>query len=247
MVPIPLALLVVTLNVYQTMAQPARRYAAIHAELTALAPDVVTFQEVRRLGPKRTSVDDVLPHYHRAIDGAYVGYHLAILSKHPIRRQFRVPLPKSPDRIALGAVLDVHGTEVLVVTTHLDWQLDHHAQRQAQLEAIVKVANEFKGPVVLTGDLNFGDGEPEEQALPLTYRDAWRVLNAALPGFTWDKKSNPMALRGSLPGEPSRRLDRILARGLLPMSVKLRFSTPIAPGLFPSDHFGVSAYLRLGP
>lgn len=236
-------LTLVTLNVLQVGHQAPARYAAIQAELARLAPDVVTLQEVRRLGPRKTSADALLPGYHRAVDGGWVGYHLAILSRHPIKRTVRVPFTNNRSRMAFGAVLDVRGTEVLVLTTHLDYQLDHHAQRRKQLDMTFAAAREFSGPVVVTGDLNFGDGEAESDGIPRDYADAWRVLHPNALGLTWDNERNPMAKRGRLPGEPSRRLDRILSRGLRPQHAEIVFDEPIRDGLFPSDHFGVLASL----
>ena len=240
---VQLALVVVTLNVFQTFQSAPERYAAIEAGLQAAGADVVTLQEVRRLSASRTSVDALLKGWNRAIDGRFSGYHLAILSRHPIKRTLPIPFRNNRSRMALGAVLDVRGQEVLVITTHLNYKLKDHAARRVQLEAIVGAAAAFKGPVVLTGDFNFGDGAPEQAALPDTWGDAFRVLHPKDPGYTWDNDKNPMAMRGRLPGEPSRRLDRVFARGLRPEAAGIVFDHPVRPGLFPSDHFGVKARL----
>jgi endonuclease/exonuclease/phosphatase family metal-dependent hydrolase len=247
MSPLVFVLTVVTLNVYQTFQSPKQRYEAIAAELSTLAPDVVTFQEVARRG-KVTSVDGLLPDYYRVVQGRPGGYVQGIVSRYPIVRTIEVPFRNNRRRMALGAVIAVPtapgAREILVLTTHLDYQLDHHAQRRAQLVAILEEAGRFEGPVILTGDFNFGDGEPEGKVIPPAFVDAFRVRNEVSPGFTWDRAKNAMADAGSLAGEPSRRLDRIFVRQLEVVSSDLQFTKPVRPGLWPSDHFGLVA--RLG-
>lgn len=241
----PLLLTIVTLNVLQTGHQAELRYPAIESALQALSPDIVTLQEVRRLGPDRTSADTLLDGYHRAVDGRYRGYHLAILSRYPIKRTVRVPFRTNRARMAFGAVLDVGGTEVLVLTTHLDYQLRHHRQRRAQLTQLFAAAADFTGPAIVTGDLNFGDGAPESDAIPPSWTDAWRACHPTAPGFTWDNDKNPMARRGRLRGEPSRRLDRVIVRQMDTEESRLVLTAPIRPGLWASDHFGLFARLAV--
>ena len=238
-------LTIATLNVYQTFTNPGERYAAIDAELARMKPDIATFQEVK-LTRGGSSVDALLPGYHRVVRGRPGGYVQAIVSRFPIVRTIDVRFPNNPSRMALGAVLAVpdgdQTREVLVLTTHLDYQLDHHKQRAAQMAAIFQEAGRFQGPVIVTGDFNFGDGEPEN-VFPKDFVDTFRAVNGDAPGFTWDRQKNPMADRGSLVGEKSRRLDRIVTRGLVTKSVAIGFNQPIRPGLFPSDHFGLIAHL----
>ncbi len=241
-----LLITLVTLNVYQGFTEPAARYAAIGAELEVLAPDIATFQEVAVRGGK-SSVDGVLPgHVHRVVRGTPGGYQQAILSRWPIVRVVEVPFRNNRRRMGLGAVIEVPGFQKpwLVLTTHLDFQLEHHKQRAAQLEELLAAAATHDGPVVLTGDLNFGDGESEESVLRAPgWVDVFRDLHPKLPGFTWDRERNPMAKAGSLAGEPSRRLDRVVVRGLRGRTARVVMNTAIKPRLFPSDHFGVLATL----
>lgn len=239
-----LVLTVLTLNVLQVGHQADRRYPVIDQELQRLQADVVTLQEVRKLRRGKSSADRLSNYPHRVVDGRYRGYYLAVLSRHPIKRTLRIRFPNNRARMALGAVLDVRGKEVLVITTHLNYQLRHHRQRSQQLKTLFKEAARFEGPIIVTGDMNFGDGAPEESVVPADFVDAWRSLHPGKPGFTWDNENNPMAKRGRLRGEPSRRLDRIFARGLKPEQARIILNQPIAKRLFPSDHYGVLAVLR---
>jgi hypothetical protein len=68
------------------------------------------------------------------------------------------------------------------------------------------------------------------------------------PGYTWNIEVSDMARKGSFPGEPSRRLDRILVRSnvWVPEKIRIIGDKPVVPKnkeLFPSDHFGLIATL----
>ncbi len=245
-----------TLNVFQTFTSPAERYQAIDREIKTLNPDIATFQEVKRTNSGASSIDHLLPsHQHRVVKGRPGGYVQAIVSRYPIVRMLEVPFRNNRARMALGAVIAVPtpggSREVMVLTTHLDYQLSHHEERRAQVKAIFAAAADFNGPVAVTGDFNFGDGEAESDAIPGTYIDVWRSLNGDAPGFTWDRENNPMANKGSLVGEPSRRLDRIFWRGgralesRIVMNQMVRPADKTRPALFPSDHYGVFAKLEV--
>ena len=76
------------------------------------------------------------------------------------------------------------------------------------------------------------------------FRDAWREVHPKLPGYTWDIEKSRMAREESFPGEPSRRLDRVLFRSSHWTSTRAELlgTEPVSPKnkrLFPSDHFGL--------
>ncbi len=104
--------------------------------------------------------------------------------------------------------------------------------------------------VIFSGDFNFGDGEvPETKHLPSEYIDAWKATSKNAKGFTWNIEKSTMAREGSFPGEKSRRLDRILIRSssFAPVSAAIVGNRPVKKNfeLFPSDHFGIIADLRI--
>jgi endonuclease/exonuclease/phosphatase family metal-dependent hydrolase len=103
---------------------------------------------------------------------------------------------------------------------------------------------------IFAGDFNFGDGElPDTAHLDPRYLDLWSVLHPRDPGFTWDIEASDLARRGSFPGEPSRRLDRILLRSVFfrPTSIRIVGNEPLADrDLFPSDHFGLIGVISTG-
>jgi endonuclease/exonuclease/phosphatase family metal-dependent hydrolase len=87
------------------------------------------------------------------------------------------------------------------------------------------------------------------------YQDAWDVLNAGAPGYTWARANLYTGRMGWLRGD--RRLDYIFvtsprrdgrgtvhaARVVLDQPVTLSSGEP----LFASDHFGVMAEVQMSP
>ncbi|MFT7621085.1 MAG: endonuclease/exonuclease/phosphatase family metal-dependent hydrolase [Myxococcota bacterium] len=241
-----LVITILTLNVAQGGAHKEERYAAIQQQMEQAKVDVVCLQEIRRYSATSTSADGLLPGWHRVIDGHYGNWNQGIFSRYPIKRTVKVPYPTRGARWALGAVLDVKGKEVLVLTTHLDYALGATAARTQQINALFAGAAKFGGPAVVTGDFNFGDQGPESRAIPKTFTDVFRSLHPDKAGFTWDKERNAESRRSSLPGEPSRRLDRILtSKHFGSRSAALLMTGKVRPGLQFSDHFGVVAQVLL--
>lgn len=172
-----------------------------------------------------------------------------ILTKYRVKTARCVPLPGKQWRTALLATLDVGGRDLTVATTHMSSALDAGAYRIEELKVIF---NELDGvgDALVMGDLNFGDGVPEVNAIPASFTDFWTTLRPGEPGFTWDNEKSDMA--GKSPerftGEPSRRLDWILLRSdkWKPQSVEIIGNEPVIPGrkdIFPSDHFGVAGVM----
>ena len=137
------------------------------------------------------------------------------------------------------------GSTVTVATCHLESFLDSHAERVEQIKVF---ENFFKDGdrTLFAGDFNFGDGELlEEEAIPDSFSDSWKVLHPTKAGFTWDREKNPMAYKGSFPGEASRRLDRIYFSGSLPTASYLIGDKAFHKDSFPSDHFGLISIFEL--
>ncbi|MBW2362806.1 MAG: endonuclease, partial [Deltaproteobacteria bacterium] len=82
----------------------------------------------------------------------------------------------------------------------------------------------------------------------ICFLDAWRTARCEGPGITWDNV-NPWA---RLEREPDRRIDYVFA-GLPPRSGLGQVLTcrvvcnDEREGVWPSDHFGVYAELRVEP
>ncbi len=198
---------------------------------------IVGLQEVDR-GVERTGRRDLLKEiadlagmqfaFGRNIDLQGGEYGNALLTTLPIVSEGNKPLPNSDgseQRGALQVVLDVGGTQVLVLTTHLDHRRDE-AHRLAGADAIVDMLRAWgTGPVIAMGDFNDVPGSRTYTKLAGVLTDAWAAVGRG-DGFTIPVE------------EPMRRIDWILVRGLQPVRAEVLRTTA-------SDHLPVVATLRL--
>ncbi len=143
----------------------------------------------------------------------------ALLSKTPPRSLHLVPLPCTQGRKyrnALLASLDVNGTTVRVLVTHLDNRIDH----DAQLKAVVDLFLSLQPPALLMGDLNTSRADPILQ----TFLQTTEVVDVV----------------GKVLGDhdPADRIDWILARKLEVRQAGIAFNLL-------SDHPLVWAELQL--
>lgn len=167
---------------------------------------------------------------------------LYIISKYPITEAGWKILSSKQQRTAMLVQLDILGEKLSVVTMHMESQLNDGPVRAKQLDQIFSLASTGDHAIVL-GDFNFGDNEAEESHIPATYVDLWKTHHPKDPGYTWDIQVSAMAKQGSFPGEPSRRIDRILLRSPAYRSSQIKIIGNKALNkdqtLFPSDHFGL--------
>lgn len=237
----------VTWNVLADPADRVERGAALREILAATRADVICLQEVAPWFLDQILADRRFAGLRRTVIGDKVlspgGCFL--LSRWPINARIEV-LPSRLDRVALVADLAHPQGEIRVAVIHLDsligvaWQEIRARQLVATVQAL-----EGATEALIVGDANFGDGEPEAQALPTAFRDAWTVLHPDDPGLTWDRATNPRADAGSLPAEDSRRLDRIWLRTQAwePMEMQVVGRPSHEGDIPPSDHYGL--FLRL--
>jgi endonuclease/exonuclease/phosphatase family metal-dependent hydrolase len=148
----------------------------------------------------------------------------------------------------------LQGRTIRLVNTHLE-RNGPDVQIAQAAELIAGPANTDL-PVVLLGDLNSAAGAggvPGESATPTYrnmlaagFRDVWALTHASEAGFTCCQRedlSNPVP---SL----TERIDVVLTKGALTaataqrVGVTTRERTP--SGLWPSDHSGVWAAVRIG-
>lgn len=140
-----------------------------------------------------------------------------------------------------GVDVDVAGQGVRFLNTHLEaWDAQ---VRRAQLDELLAGPAAVDGPVVMVGDLN---AEPAELSLPEDVLDAWQTTAVGEGGRTWglndDLRSDPWTL--------SQRIDYVLAWGVSVTDCRVvgdrpQDRTTSEPLLWPSDHAGVVADLRL--
>lgn len=229
---------VLTFNIHHAEGVDGRIDVARIAQLIRDAKaDVVGLQEVDR-GVERSGRRDLLKEiadlagmrfaFGKNLDHQGGDYGNALLTSLPIVSEGNRPLPnttKGEPRGVLQVVLDVDGTQVLVLTTHLDFRRED-GERIASADAIVSALDAWgTGPVVAMGDFNDVPGSRTHTRLAQVFTDVWTAVGAG-DGFT-------------IPVEaPTRRIDWILVRGLEPKAAEVIKTEA-------SDHLPVLATVTL--
>lgn len=245
---------VLTYNVLADRVHLEKRLPALFQVIESSEADIIVLQEVAPwFADKLLSQPWTRAYRWLQRDGKNVIAHeFLVLSKSPILSFHTAPLPGQQHRALFFAELEVHGRKIAVATCHLESLLEDGPIRADQLDAFFQALAPYE-EAFFAGDFNFGDGEqPDTAHLDKTFRDAWSELHPDKPGYTWDIELSEFARRESFPGEPSRRLDRILFKSTrwLPVSAAIIGNKPLDGDrrrLFPSDHFGLLAVFRLRP
>ena len=138
------------------------------------------------------------------------------------------------------------GKEFRVVNIHLD----HISQsaREAQMKMIAEEAAQYPGdfPQLLAGDFNTGAAN---RVLEMTREAGWNdsyttVHGNADPGFTYHAFKGPEYTGKTQGDQENSRIDFILMRGKLSTS-GAQIIRDSEKGRFPSDHYFVSAEIRM--
>lgn len=200
--------------------------------------DLVALQEVER-GTQRTQRRD-LPaelaqltgltvHFARNIPYQGGEYGTAVLSRFPIRRVAHHPLKMigpGEQRGVQQVWIDIGGTEVLFINTHLDHRREP-AERERSVEEIrALVAAAGAVPVIVAGDFNATPDSPAIATMRGFLRDVWTAVGEG-PGHTIPVR------------QPNRRIDYIwVSRHFTPERMEVLASEA-------SDHLPISALLML--
>jgi endonuclease/exonuclease/phosphatase family metal-dependent hydrolase len=242
------ALGIVTFNLYHDRADwPARRLLILD-ELRALRPDVIVLQEVLQHDTLRNQAEDLAEALGYSAHFISIDpidrprrYGNAILSRQPILARGWIPLRPLDDSRTAGFVrIAIGGRPLDIYATHL-----HHedtpagaGKRTQQVADLLAYVDRSDGgaPVILAGDFNASAGNPELAPLQEDYEEAFTRLHPDDPRPTLNPHYFPQG---------ARRIDHVyLQRGTLqPLEAKLVLNREGAPGVWPSDHFGV--YVRV--
>ena len=179
---------------------------------------------------------------------------LVILSKLPPKSNliYRMTI-KSPFetywRYALWAEFTDRVHRLKIFNTHLSWELEDHATREAQVRELLSFIENHLDPsegefTIVGGDFN---STPDSAAMTWFLGqsgliDTYETLHPGAAGFTWNSRN--LFAQNHRPVLPDRRIDYILADARLAKNLKrceIVFDTPDALGRFASDHFGVLA------
>jgi endonuclease/exonuclease/phosphatase family metal-dependent hydrolase len=245
---------VATFNILHFVDRWPERLPLILADMAALQPDLLGLQEVifpmeqdRVIGSAGAGQYSV----HRGWS-ARPEYGNSLLVREPL-------MATDEERIGLGHERAAHrarirlagGSTLLAAVTHL-----HHvttpeasAIRLEQAAAVVEWLDAAPAAdvQVIVGDFNADPFEPTyARMIAAGFRSAYREANGAEPEATWPSGLQAPAM--DTDGDPSC-IDYIWVRGAVTVeSARLVFDRPAAsdPTLYPSDHRGVSAWLKVG-
>jgi endonuclease/exonuclease/phosphatase family metal-dependent hydrolase len=245
-------LLVATLNILNLADRWAERLPLLLADMASLQPDLMGIQEVvypmqqdRLLGAAGEGRYEVVRGWAGRPE-----YGNSLLVKAPLA-------PTGGDRLDLGRSRSAHrvlialpgGATLALAVTHLHHPPDAIDARLQQVEALVPWLETTPphAALIVVGDFNADPREPAYACMgEAGFRSAYAEANGSEPAMTWPSGLRAPAM--DTDGEPDC-LDYIWVRGAVEVEeARLAFDRP-APGdptLYPSDHFGLVARLRVG-
>ena len=244
------ALLVATLNLRNIADRWPERIPLLLADMAALQPDLIGLQEC----VFAVQQDRILG---AAGEGRYESrrgwagrpeYGNAILGKTPLQLGEGERLDLGRNRSALRVpVADPSGASLHFVVTHLHHLVPDEAIREEQATQLTEWLRPDASPLVVVGDFNAEPVEPAYRVMEEAgFRSALAEANGDEPHVTWP--SGIQAPGMDTDGEPGC-LDYIWVRGAIKVaSATLAFDRPAPedPTLYPSDHFGLVARIRVG-
>jgi hypothetical protein len=186
-----------------------------------------------------------------------------VQTSNPMQGSFAafVPLPIGGQTVPLrrswtSVDATVAGTSFRFINTHLEIQRFAPIQ-VAQAQQLIAMADAAPLPVILVGDLNSAADGSQTQTYALLrsagFADVWERGRPHDPGYTCCQAADLRNAESAL----DQRLDLVLIRGFAPLlaatsaagyHVRLVGAHPddrTSSGLWPSDHAGVAATLRL--
>lgn len=244
-------LLVATLNLRNLADRWDERLPLLLADMAALQPDVMGLQEV------------VYPLQQDRLLGAAGEAHYAATRGWAGRPEYgnsvlvKAPLPhEAGERLDLGLTRSAHqvrvtlpgGSRLLFVVTHLHHPPEAPVERLAQVEQLVAWLDGAPDhdAMVVVGDFNANPLEPAYARMGAAgFRSSHLEANGAEPPVTWPSGLQAPAM--DTDGEPSC-LDYIWVRGSVAVEeARVVFDRPAVgdPTLYPSDHFGLAARIRV--
>jgi endonuclease/exonuclease/phosphatase family metal-dependent hydrolase len=269
-----LPLSVLSLNLWHDSGPWLERARRIGALVDSLQPDLIGFQEVLRgdgidlaaelVAARGYHVDFVAASPFWRPDREDIWFGNAVASRWPVTAREELRLPDAGDaetRAALCVTVDAPVGEIAFTCTHLNWKLHHGWVRERQVAALCDFARarrpEGGFPPILVGDFNaepdsaeirYVSGLQSLEGRSVYFVDAWRRAGEGGPGLTWSNH-NDYARPWF---EPDRRIDYVFVGPPRRDGVGRVLGCRVVgddrrSGVWPSDHFGVFAWLQDRP
>jgi len=243
---------VATLNIRNLADRWDERLPLILADMAALQPDVLGLQEVVYPLQQDRLIGAAGEGHYESLRG-WAGrpeYGNAILVREPLAadgvERLDLGAARSATRLRIGLP---GGTAVVVVVTHLHHLPADEAVRDEQASMLLDWLGSTPAAdgLIVVGDFNAEPVEPAYRRMTdAGFRSSFLAANGHEPEVTWP--SGLEAPAKDVDGEPGC-LDYVWVRGAVSVeSCRLAFDRPAAgdPGLYPSDHLGLSARLAVG-
>jgi endonuclease/exonuclease/phosphatase family metal-dependent hydrolase len=246
---------VATLNIRNLADRWDERLPLILADMAALQPDLLGLQEVVYVLQQDRVIGAAGAGRYESTRG-WAGrpeYGNALLVREPLAAATHERLDLGMTRSAIRArVLLPGGSSVVAVVTHLHHVTADEAVRDDQARLLVEWlagsgSTDDASATIVVGDFNAEPDEPTHARMRAAgFRSAFAEANGHEPEVTW-----PSGLEGPAidTDGPPGCLDYIWVRGAVSVeSCRLAFDRPAVgdPGLYPSDHVGLSAQLSVG-
>lgn len=242
-----------TLNLRNTSDRWTERRGLLFHQLSALQPDILGLQELRRPSSQpRRIVREANARGEHAPYRLYTAWKtgprrfwegIGVLTELPVVELERIDL-RSGDRVAQRVTVALDGGELLdFYNTHLSHHEHGASERLAQIEIVLSAMRRRPSrPHILVGDLNAVPSEPAITRLSGVMRSAYAVVHGRHPDVT-----APSPLSASWGSEP-KVIDYIFVSDSIDvLDAWITFDT-IAdhdPRLTASDHYGLAATIRL--
>lgn len=243
--PSPARLRIVTLNTWFAHTHRAVRLDAQLRAFEALDPHILALQEVtadllkRLLAAPWFRARYAIP-ASPALPLATHGYGTVLAVRCPVQHFEWTPFDDSAMGRGLLTAQLTNGPRV--ATVHLE-SLAPYAHARATQLAAATAALTTSETALLMGDFNFDATEADAPSL-VPWTDLWPIQHPHSPGFTVDSTTNAYRLPR---GHVQRRIDHILlhnpARTWRLDHIDRIGTTPVAPHIHLSDHYGLMAEL----
>ena len=249
-------LTVATLNLFNRMGNWDARAPLVIDQWARLSPDIIALQEVSLLTDQGTWL---CREVNERRDGRepYGIKHAAHPDKAPAAAGLGVASLLDPlehevldlmsfESIAQRLVFEVDGRRFAFAGTHLHYPVDASAARVRQIEYLLAWLERHNDglPLILTGDFNAYAEPPEKtvEVLRSRFRSAYGTVHGREPEKTWPTPVNDWDK------SPAGTLDYVWVSSeweVLDAGLCFDEASPDNPDVYPSDHIGVYAKLRL--
>lgn len=241
---------VATLNLRNIADRWPERISLLLADMAALQPDVIGLQECV-FGVQQDRILGAAGAGEYQSRRGWAGrpeYGNAVMGRLPVQLGEGERIGLGRNRSALRVPVSLpSGPGLDFVVTHLHHLPADEAVREEQASTVTAWLAGNDGPLVVVGDFNAPPGEAAYRVMrDAGFRSAHLEANGAEPAVTW-----PSGIQASGIDEDGLPacLDYIWVRGPITVeSCRLAFDRPAVDDstLYPSDHFGLSARIRLG-